>query len=165
MHSLIKDCYKIEDLASQIYLHLSNNNNYPKEVCKVFAKLSGEEKNHAGNLDLLMQASKQDPEASYKVSWDKVNQALQFAEESLALAKAGILSELQALTMALEMEEMFLKAHAQNVLEFQNQKFVELFEELGKDDQSHIDILKSCITWWHSERKSVYFDTIKTPEG
>lgn len=157
MHSLLRDCYRIEDLASKIYLHLSKNNTYPEKIRKVFAQLSVDEKNHAGNLDLLMQVGKQDPDAAYSVSWDKINQALKFAEKAILMAEKGCLDEVQALTMAVEMEELFVKAHAQNVLEFKNPKLVDLFKELGKEDRSHVARLNDCLSWWHSERKPLYY--------
>jgi rubrerythrin len=153
MRAFLSDCHKIEDLARKTYQRLADHAAYAPEVRTVFHQLSGDERSHALNLDLLLQATEKDIAAYPMVSWEKLNEAVVLAEELFAAADDGGLDEERALQMAVQMEQQFIKVHAHNVLVFGNQRLAELFEELGKADQAHLETLRNCLKWWHAEHK------------
>jgi len=146
MHIFIRDCQKVEELASKIYRSLAKNNSYPKELREVFAKLGTDEENHSRNLELLLHLPKEEiSNFNFKISWDKVYSALRLAEKFLAQIDEEDLDQELALSMALEMEKNFMKVHAHNILEISNPRISSVFEELGKDDQAHCDTLSKYL--------------------
>lgn len=149
MNNFVRDCHKLEMLASKIYHVLSRKETFPKELRDAFAQLSVDEKNHSNNLDLILQASKAElGDYCFRVSWEKIYEALNFAEKFLKMVEQSDINEVTALSVAMDMENLFIKAHAHNVLEFQNLKLAALFEELGRQDQAHFDTLKKVLVWW-----------------
>lgn len=153
MQKILSACHRIEQIAARIYHLQSQNPTYAAQVRQLFGQLSDDEKAHARNLDLLQQADRQDVAAHLAVSWDKIQQAVALAERYLAITEQGAVDEEQALRMAVDMEQRLIKVHAHQVVHLQNRKLAALFERLGKEDQTHIDRLKRCLTWWHAERR------------
>jgi rubrerythrin len=153
MRDLLKNCYKIEDLARKIYQLLASHTSFAPEVRKVFQQLSDDERSHALQLDLLLQGTAAEIDASPMMSWEKLEEAVALVEQLFAAAAGLKLDEEQALRMAVQMEQQFIKVHANHVLWFNNQRLAKLFEELGKADEVHLDILRNCLKWWHTERR------------
>ncbi|PLX97784.1 MAG: hypothetical protein C0623_14415 [Desulfuromonas sp.] len=141
MHVFIRDCQKVEELASQIYKSLATNDSYPNELREAFTRLSKEEENHSRNLELLLQLRKEEI-SNFKITWDKTYSAMRLAEKFLAMVDEEELDQGRALTMALEMEKNFMQVHAHNVLEFNNPQISAVFEELWKEDLAHCDTLR-----------------------
>jgi rubrerythrin len=155
MHVFLRNCHKIEDLAKKIYQQLAGCTSYAPEMRAVFQKLSDDERSHALHLDLLLQATSKEMAASPMLSEGKLDEAVALAEQLFAVATAGGLDEERALTMAVRMEQQFVKVHAHNALFFDNQRLAELFEELGRADQAHLDALRDCLQRWKAERKPI----------
>ena len=153
MQSFLTTCHQIEDLARQIYQTFANNESFADDVRQVFRQLSDDERTHARHLDLVRQASVREMEALPRMTWDKLSEALQVAERMLRVVEREALDEERALRMAIEMENRFVKVHAQNVLHFNNQKLAKLFDTLGSDDQAHLDTLRKCLGDWLATRK------------
>jgi len=153
MRGFLQDCRKIEQLASQIYQRLASDAAYASEVRTTFHKLSNDERAHAHDIDLLMQGLAHEVDAVAKVSWEMVEAAVRRAVRMVETLDSGPLSEEAALRLAVEMEQQFVKVHVNNALHFHNPRLAALFEELGRSDQTHLDALRECLTWWHARRK------------
>lgn len=151
MYIFLSHCRKIEELASKTYQQFARNMTYSKKVRKVFQKLSDDERSHARNIDLVLQASKQEADALPRVAWEKLKDSENLAEELFRVACRGDLSEEKALQIAIQIEQEFIKIHIQNVLQFHNPKLVELFDTLNAEDRKHIDTLSECLRWWRSK--------------
>lgn len=65
------------------------------------------------------------------------------------------LSEEKSLRLAVHMEQAFVKVHINNALYFRNQKLAELFDQLGREDEEHLNTLKECLAWWQAEQKKI----------
>jgi rubrerythrin len=155
MRRVLIDCKKIEELASKIYQHLADDETYANEVRKVFQKLSDDERAHARHIDLVLQGNKKEVEASQMIAWEKISDAVTLAESFFLKVEREKLSEENALRLAVDMEQRFVKVHVQNALHFHNQKLAELFNQLGSEDEAHLNTLKKCLQWWHAERKNL----------
>jgi rubrerythrin len=153
MRSFLIDCIRIETLASKTYQLLANNKAYAKEVCKVFQKLSDDEREHARHIDLVLQANEKDIEATPMISGEKISHGVNLAESVLQKVERERLSEEDALRLAVSLEQQFLKVHVNNAVHFHNLKLAELFNKLGSEDEAHLNTLKECLKWWHAERK------------
>lgn len=155
MRGLLVNCKRIEEIASKIYRQLAGDSNYANELRKVFQKLTDDEKAHARNFDLLLQANDNEIEATHTLAWEKVNEALELAERMLKKVETVKLNEENVLRLAVEMEQHFVKVHVHNALFFRDQKLADLFNTLGSEDEAHLDTLRECLKWWHAERKHV----------
>jgi rubrerythrin len=155
MRGLLLNCKRIEEIASKIYKQLAGDSNYANEVRKVFQKLTDDEKAHARNFDLLLQANENEIEATHTLAWEKVNEALELAERMLKKVETVKLNEENALRLAVDMEQHFVRVHVHNALFFRDQKLADLFNKLGSEDEAHLDTLRECLKWWHAERKQV----------
>lgn len=153
MKGFLEDCHKIERLAGEIYQRLAIDKAYAPEVCSVFHKLSSDERAHAREIDMLLQAPAQGLDAFARISGEVVGAAVQLAERMVGRLDRGRLSEEEALRLAVEMEQQFVKVHVNNAMHFNNPRVAALFEDLARHDQAHLDTLRECLRWWHAERK------------
>jgi rubrerythrin len=153
MRSFLIDCIRIETLASKTYQLLANNKAYAKEVCKVFQKLSDDERAHARHIDLVLQANEKDVEATPMISGEKTSHGVNLAASMLQKVERESLNEEEALRLAVSLEQHFLKVHVNNAVHFHNHKLAELFNKLGSEDEAHLNTLKECLKWWHAVRK------------
>ncbi len=153
MRGFLIDCRRIETLASKIYQHLANNKAYAKEVRKVFQKLSDDERAHARHIDLMLPSDEKEVAATPIIAWEKISHGVTLAESRLQKVERERLSEEEALRLAVDLEQQFLKVHINNALHIHNQKLADLFNKLGSEDEDHLNTLKDCLKWWHAERK------------
>lgn len=153
MYDLLSDCRKIELHACKTYKLLAQNEVYPEKLRQVFLELSNDENSHARSIDLFLQASQDDLKAIPGIAWEKIKEAIELSEKFLRQVQTSTVHEEQALKMSVEMEQVFIKVHVQNALHFNHGKMAKLFQSLEEEDQKHIDKLKACLKWWHSERK------------
>lgn len=158
MRNLLTDCKRIEALAGKIYQHLADDEAYAVEVRKTFQKLSDDERAHARHIDLVLQGNEAEVDATQVIAGEKIGHAVTLAESFLQAVERNELNEENALRLAVDMEQRFVKVHVQNALHFHNQKLAEIFNELGREDEVHLQTLKECLNWWHAERKQVLRD-------
>jgi rubrerythrin len=156
MRKFLSECRKIENIASDLYQRLAENTSYDGKVREVFQQLSKDEKAHARHIDLILQASEQEIDATEMIAGEKLKEALTLAERMLQTVEQESLNEENALRLAVLMEQQFMKVHVNNAVFFRNQKLAELFNKLGSEDDAHLDTLKACLKWWHAERKPVF---------
>lgn len=153
MRGFLRDCCRIEELAGLIYQRLAGESAYAPEVRTLFNRLAGEELDHARQFDLLLQGTAPEIEGGKRISWERVDTALQLAEEMLASLDSRRLEEEEALRLAVRMEQEFIRVHVHNAVHFHNPRLAALFEELGRQDEAHLDRLRQVLTWWHSQRR------------
>lgn len=154
MRGFLSDCHKIETLAGEIYERLATDSAYAPEVRNVFEKLGNDERSHARDIDMVLQIPEYELKAGQKVSWDIVDAAVKLAERFVATINRGRLNEEQALRLAVEMEQQFVKVHVHNAMHFYNERIEALFEDLGKHDRAHLDRLRECLAWWHGVKQT-----------
>ena len=154
MYGILSDCYAIEIISEKIYRKLAANETYAPEIRKAFHKLSGDEHNHASQIDLLVQAPDLKIDAATRISGEKVANVLELAEKMLAEVEKKDISEEEALKHSLQMEHEFIKIHAHNALHFDAPRLADFFDSLGRADLVHLNTLKELLQWWNAEGKS-----------
>lgn len=154
MYGILRDCYQIEIISEKIYRKLAANEAYAPEIRKEFQKLSGDEHNHASQIDLLVQAPDLKIDAVTRISGEKVEKVLALAEKILAEVEKKDISEEEALQHSLQMEHEFIKIHAHNALHFDTSRLADFFDSLGRADLVHLNTLKELLQWWNAEGKS-----------
>ena len=154
MHGILNDCYQIEIISEKIYRKLAAKENYAPEIRKAFRKLSGDEQNHASQIDLLVQAPDHKIDAATRISGEKVEKVLELAEKILAEVEKKDISEEEALRHSLMMEHEFIKIHAHNALHFDAPRLADFFDSLGRADLVHLNTLQELLQWWNAEGKS-----------
>lgn len=154
MRGYLHDCHKIEILAGEIYRRLAADFAYAPQVRELFDRLGSDERAHARDISMVMQVPEGELQAVSKVSWEILAAAVQLAEQMAATVECRHLGEEEALRLAVAMEQQFVKVHVNNAMHFYNQRIEAVFENLGRQDQIHLDRLRKCLTWWHSERKT-----------
>lgn len=153
MRGFLSDCHKIESLAGEVYQRLAIDGSYAPQVRDLFHQLSNDERAHARELDLVMQMPDPELDAVGRLSREILDASLRLAGEMVRTLDSRRLSEEEALRLAVAMEQQFLAVHVNNAVHFYNKKVAALFDELGSQDQVHLDRLRACLTWWHSERR------------
>lgn len=154
MRGFLSDCHKVEIIAGQIYQQLAGDPAYAREVRAVFQRLGSDERDHARQIDLALQATAQELDAISRISAEKIDAAVALVERIHATVNQRRLREEEALRLAVEMEQQFINVHIHNCLHFDNEKVSALFTELGSQDQAHIEQLRDCLRWWQETRKN-----------
>lgn len=153
MFAFLSECRKIEETAGRIYHLLAEEQAYAERVREVFRQLGQDERAHARNIDLVLQAGDHQLDAQPTLAWDKLGEAADLAAHLLRRAERGDMDEETALRTAVELEQEFVKVHVQNAVNISNRKLAALFDQLGSEDEQHIDRLRQCLAWWHKHRK------------
>lgn len=154
MHDFLRDCHKIETTAGSIYQHLSSELSYPQEIRSLFQRLSSEEREHARQIDLALQATPAELDAVARFSGERLNASLLLVDHVLEMVQSRRLSEIEALRLAVELERKFANVHVHNSLDFGNPQLAKLFTDLGSYDQIHVDQLRECLERWEKTLKN-----------
>lgn len=154
MRGFLSDCHQIERLAGEIYQHLADDCDYAPSVRALFQKLAMDEWDHSRQLDLAMQIPSKELNAVSRIAWERVDAALQLAKRMLAEVSGRRFSEEEALRLAVQIEEQFVRVHVDNALHFDDRRVAALFEGLARSDQAHLDTLREGLARWHRERKA-----------
>lgn len=104
---------------------------------------------------MALQANEKEIDANILIPEAKISDALANAMFLLRKVEREALSEEKSLRLAVHMEQAFVKVHINNALYFRNQKLAELFDQLGREDEEHLNTLKECLAWWQAEQKKI----------
>jgi len=154
MQAYLEDCRRIEICAGEIYRHLSEQPGFRQELRNLFRVLSEDELDHARQIDLLLQDTSGEIVALHCISAEKIDESVRMAESLLSTVTCRRMSEEEALRMAVELEESFVKVHAHNSLRLDNDRLEAFFEQLGSYDQVHVDLLSRCLQWWRHAQQA-----------
>lgn len=154
MQALLNDCRQIEDLAHRIYRRLAERQEFAGEVRGAFRELAADEREHARQLERALQVPQPEQLGLNRIAWAKIDEALQMARKALAEVEAAPCSEEAALRLAITLEENFVKVHLDNAVHFHDPRLADLFGSLGRSDKEHLEVLRSCLQWWHRRRRN-----------
>jgi len=154
MKAVLLDCAKIESLTAHIYQQMAGQSGFCDKVRETFARLAEDEREHAAQLEMVLQFPEEKLDMVKRISWEKVAEGL---DKILAIGRdleSFASSEEDALKMAIDLENRFINIHLNNAVHFSEPRVAELFEHLGRGDEAHLCTLKECLTWWHANRSS-----------
>jgi len=151
--AVLIDCGKIERLAADIYRRLASHREFCDEVRATFARLAQDELDHATQLDMALQFPEEKNGMIKRISGEKIVEGLEKARRIAQDIETHSRSEEAALKMAIDLENSFVKVHLDNAIHFSEPRVAELFKHLGRGDAAHLETLKQCLSWWHSQRQ------------
>jgi len=155
MQGFLSDCRKIELLAAEVYRRLAEDGRYAPQLGRLFWILNADELEHARQIEMLMQMPPQELDAIARISAEKLDEAVALAIQMRQRVNAERLSEAEALQLAVDLETRFVRFHVHNSVQFENRALTVLFEELGRADEGHLDLLQRCLQWWQRTRGRV----------
>ena len=143
MRSYLNDCQKIEQVMGEVYRKLAGFQAYSRGLREVFERMAQDEDGHARQLelakgvpeDLFFEGGRIDPE--------RLDRLLRRAHQLLRLADDPPRSESLMLETARDMEQEFMEIHLKNAVRFRRAELAELFEELAREDEKHLETLDS----------------------
>lgn len=151
MRGFLNDCYKVETLAAAIYDRLAGDGSYSPRLRGVFRQLARDERNHAQQIDLVLQVPVEALDAAASVAGDVIDAAVRSAQEMLEALDRGPLNAEGALRLAVRMEDQFSLVHVNQGVHFYNPRVAALFAKLADEDRAHVDRLRQCLSWPPSE--------------
>jgi rubrerythrin len=151
---MLLDCGKIERLAGDIYRKMACQPGFCDTVRSTFARMAEDEQEHAAQLEMALQFPEQTLGMVKRISWEKVAEGLERLKQINRELNQYLASEENALKMAIELENGFVRMHLDNAIHFKDPRIAELFQRLGRGDETHLETLKECLTWWMSNRNA-----------
>lgn len=152
MNGILVDCGSIERLAAEIYQRLAAQTTFSETVRKTFARLAADEVEHAAQLDLAQKFPESSAAMVKRISGEKISEALAEIKRISHDLPQYIHSEEDALKMAIDLENSFVRIHLDNAFYFTDTRYSKLFDNLGRGDAAHLESLKECLRWWHDQQ-------------
>jgi rubrerythrin len=153
MQGFLNDCHQIELLAGEIYGTLAAGTGYADEVRELFQRLAADELDHSRQIDLALHVPEDLAGAVSRIAGAQVGAMLKRVTQMLKGVTRSRLSEEEALRLALEMEQKFVKIHLDNAVHFKDPRVIALFQSLARSDEAHLDTLRDYLTRrWHREK-------------
>jgi rubrerythrin len=153
MKAILLDCGKIERLAEDIYRQMARQSEFSEKVRATFTQMAEDEREHAAQLDLALQFPEESLGMVKRISWEKVAEGLDLINKIYQDIDHYLASEEAALKMAIELENKFVRMHLDNAIHFRVPRIAGLFQQLSCEDESHLETLRACLSWWHSNRR------------
>ncbi len=134
-------CQHIEHRAADFYrLLAAAHKDYPN-VSALWTKTAREEDNHALQYNVLMAGSAAIVE-SCNNDLDAALETLRSVEEVIAQCRQDKPTPLEALRIAILMEEGLQRFHSVNAVNFRQNSYAKLFEAMMNADRAHIKALE-----------------------
>ncbi len=152
MRGFLNDCHQIELLACEIYRTLAVGSGYADEVRDLFRRLAADELDHARQIDLALHAPEAWSRSVSRIAGGLIGELLKQVTLMMKDVSLRHLSEEEALRLALELEQKFVKVHLDNAVHFKEPRMAALFQPLSRSDEEHVDTLRIFLSRWQSER-------------
>lgn len=140
LHFLDK-CKRFELKCADLYYHFARIFADNKELAKLWSKTALEEESHAQQFAM---AARMQGVGMSGVNTD-VTQAvstLQKLEEKIGQLMSSPLSEAEALTLAIRLEEQIAVLHMSTIVTFSDSELEKLFKAMMDHDQEHVEALR-----------------------
>lgn len=151
MRGFLNACYKVETLAAAIYDRLARNTSYSARLCAVFRQLARDERAHAQQIDMVLQAPVEALDSAPIVAGEVIDAAVRSAVEMLEALEREPLSADDALRLTVRLEKQFSLVHVNEAVHFYDPRVAALFAKLADEDRAHVARLRQCLTWPPSE--------------
>ena len=143
IHTLEKCCI-LEEKCAHIYRHFSKIFSDSKVVCSLWDKMASEEDQHAKVFKLAI--SKLKPGMDDVNPCDKkLNKVMNTLELIHREAETNHPTLVQAFELALTIEKSLAEFHIDSVVKFSDCPISELFLQMEKYDQGHLELLQETI--------------------
>jgi rubrerythrin len=141
---LLEDCCAIEEKCADIYRHFGKIFFANHDISTLWNKVASEEGHHANLFRMAISTIK--PGKTDKVPCNKnikdIMNALELIHQDVETNRPSLAA---AFDLALKIENSLAEFHINSVLKFSNSKISELFLQMEKYDQGHLELLQNAI--------------------
>jgi rubrerythrin len=143
IHTL-EECCAIEEKCAHIYRHFSKIFINSHDICSLWDRIAAEEDRHANIFKLAI--SKLKPGMADVGPCDKKLRKITDTLESIHRAvETRHPSLVEAFELALHIEKTLAEFHIDSVVKFSDSHISELFLEMEKNDQGHLELLQETV--------------------
>jgi rubrerythrin len=143
IHTLEKCCL-IEEKCAHIYRHFSKTFATSQHICSLWDKIAAEEDHHANIFRLAISKLKPgmiDVTPCNK-KLEKIMDSLESIHREVETKNSSLV---EAFELALNIEKSLAEFHIDSVVKFSDSPISELFIQMEKYDQGHLELLQDTI--------------------
>jgi len=143
IHTL-EECCVVEEKCAHIYRHFSKIFSNSEVICSLWDKIASEEDHHANAFRLAIGRLKPgmadvDP---YNKKLSKVMKTLESIHREVETKHPSLV---EAFELALNIEKSLAEFHIDSAVKFSDSHISELFLQMEKYDQGHLELLQETI--------------------
>jgi rubrerythrin len=143
IHTL-EECCALEEKCAHIYRHFSKIFSDSQEICLLWDKIASEEDHHAHAFKLAIGKLKPGM-ADVGPCGKKLNKVMSTLESIHREVETNHPSLVEAFALALHIEKSLAEFHIDSVVKFSDSHISELFLQMEKYDQGHLELLQETI--------------------
>lgn len=141
---LLEDCCAIEEKCANIYRHFGKIFSTSHDISKLWNKVASDEDHHANLFRMAIRTVK--PGKTDKIPCNKnvkdIMSALELIHQDIETNRPSLAD---AFELALKIENSLAEFHIDSVLKFSNSDISNLFLQMEKHDQGHLELLQNAI--------------------
>lgn len=140
----LESCRRIENKCAEMYWHFRRIFAGVEEFAELWKKTALEEENHARQFDLALRTKGAGMRA-VKTDVSKAMANLKKVDAFLDQVLASQPTSMQALQMAIRLEELLAALHISSMVAFEDPGLKRFFESLMKFDNGHLSDLEEAL--------------------
>lgn len=143
IHTL-EECCALEEKCAHIYRHFGKIFSDSKDICSLWEKIATEEDHHANAFRLAIRKLKPGMADAGPCSKKlvKVMNILELIHREVETKHPSLV---EAFELALNIEKSLAEFHINSVVKFSDSNISELFIQMEKYDQGHLELLQEAI--------------------
>jgi rubrerythrin len=142
MLKFLNTCAEVEEMVGGVYTLLAENMIGDEALQRFWTKMAEDEASHAMQIRFAMRLPVDHTFKEESFPLEKVAQMLTTAQEIQQKLQNSQISEPQALSLALALEEDFLAVHIDSAVAFKDETIREMLNSLGSADKNHVENLQ-----------------------
>ena len=143
IHTL-EECCALEEKCAHIYRHFGKIFSYSEEISSLWEKIAAEEDHHAHAFKLAIRKLKPGM-ADAGHCGKKLEKVMNTLEQIHREVETNHPSLVEAFELALYIEKSLAEFHISSVVKFSDNHISNLFLEMEKYDQGHLELLQESI--------------------
>lgn len=145
MRSYLSDCQKVEAIMGEVYRKLSGVKSYSERLRGIFQRLARDEEQHVEHFEIAKSIPSDVFYRDMAVPPQQIDKLRRRANLLLRKAEHPPRSESTILEGVRKMEQEFMDVHQHNAERLRETEFADLFRELCKEDEEHLEALHTYL--------------------
>ncbi len=142
MDEFFDTCAEIESTMCMIYRRLADAVRGNERLRELMLQMAKDEADHANQVRFARVIPLADNNFKPKISSVKLDLLLLKAQSLLRAIEDEPPSEKEVLAQAIGLEEEFMGVHISTAFEFKDEKLMERFKQLAREDEKHVATLR-----------------------
>ncbi len=142
MLKFLNTCAEVEEAVGGVYRLLAEKRIGDEALQRFWTKMAEDEANHAMQIRFVMRLPGVHTFKEQSFPLEKVAQMLTKAQGLQQKLQNSQISEPQALSLALALEEDFLAVHIDSAVAFKDETIRNMMNSLGSADKNHVENLQ-----------------------